>query len=249
MGLAAASLGQYPYGGAPRITQYLAPSICLLTGLGAAVLFDRLSSPVWRRRGLGLTVGLLSTLGFALAGRDLVQPFRVPGDVTSRDFARWLWTESSPDADLLCVKSDLGLSFQPDLWKSGMSAVYLFHQGTSAHKDRIERRAERLSTLSPVRPLRLVFFDEVPRDNPNFQRWLSQIRSSYRIGETREFVVSAGKPDEGWLRERYVILELEPRQNPSERDRGADMVANPIETLRKHRFGGNPERALDGIRE
>ena len=34
MGLAAACVGQYPYGGAPRITQYLAPSICLFSGLG-----------------------------------------------------------------------------------------------------------------------------------------------------------------------------------------------------------------------
>jgi hypothetical protein len=249
MGLAAASLGQYPYGGAPRITQYLAPSICLLTGLGAAVLFDRLSSPAWRSRGLGLTVGLLAILGFSLAGRDLVQPYRVPADATSRAFARWLWTESSPDAELLCVKSDLGLSFQPELWKRGMSAVYLFHQGTSAHKNRIERPAERLSTLSRVRPLRLVFFDEVPRDNSKFQRWLGKILSSYRIGETREFVVSAGKPDERWLRERYVVLELEPRLNPSERDRGTDLVANPVEAPGKYRFGGNPERSSDGVRE
>jgi hypothetical protein len=249
VGLAAASLGQYPYGGAARITQYLAPSICLLTGLGGAVLLDRLSSPAWRRRGLGLTVGLLVTLGFSLAGRDLVQPFRVPGDATSRAFARWFWAGSSPDAELLCVKSDLGFSFQPELWKSGMSAVYLFHHGTSARKDRIAKRAQRLSTLSPVRPLRLVFFDEVPLGNPNFQCWLSKIRSSYRIGETREFVVSAGKPDERWLRERYVVLELEPRLNPIELDREADIVANPVETSRKYGFGGHSERVSGGIRE
>jgi hypothetical protein len=249
MGLAAAGLGQYPYGGAPRITQYLAPSICLLTGLGAAVLFNRLSSPAWRRRGLGLTIGLLATLGFYLAGRDLVQPYRVPGDVTSRSFARWLWTEYSPDAELLCVKSDLGFSFQPELWKTGMSAVYLFHQGTSVHKDMIQRRAERLLTRSPVRPLRLVFFDGLPWGNPDFEHWFSKIRSSYRIGETREFVVSAGKPDERWLRERYVVLELEPGLNPSERDRGADMVAHPVETSEEDRLGGNSRRSWGGIRE
>ena len=38
MGLVAAGLGQYPYGGAPRLTQYLAPSICVLAGVGASVV-------------------------------------------------------------------------------------------------------------------------------------------------------------------------------------------------------------------
>jgi len=100
-----------------------------------------------------------------------------------------------------------------------------------------------------VRPFRLVFFDELPQGNSNFEHWLSKIRSSYRIGEIREFVVSAGKPDERWLRERYVILELEPRLNPSERDRGTDMVAHPVETPEEDRFGGNSGRSSGGIRE
>ncbi len=99
---------------------------------------------------LGWAVGLLATLGFCLIGRDLVQPYRVPADVTSRSFAHWLWNESSPDAELLCVKSDLGFAFQPELWKRGMSAVYLFHQGTSTHRDRIESRIER--SEGPIEP-------------------------------------------------------------------------------------------------
>ena len=36
LGLVAAFLGRYPYGGAPRIMLYAAPSICLLMGLGLA---------------------------------------------------------------------------------------------------------------------------------------------------------------------------------------------------------------------
>jgi Dolichyl-phosphate-mannose-protein mannosyltransferase len=51
VGLATALLGRYPYGGAPRITQYLVPSICLLAGLGGAFLVARLPSPWLRRSG------------------------------------------------------------------------------------------------------------------------------------------------------------------------------------------------------
>ena len=42
LGLLAAFLGRYPYGGAPRITLYLAPSICMLAGLGLARLIVRI---------------------------------------------------------------------------------------------------------------------------------------------------------------------------------------------------------------
>jgi 4-amino-4-deoxy-L-arabinose transferase-like glycosyltransferase len=248
-GLAAAGLGQYPYGGAPRITQYLAPSICLLVGLGAAILLGRLPSRALQRRGLGWAVGLLATLGFFLIGRDLVQPYRVPADVTSRSFAHWLWNESSPDAELLCVKSDLGFAFQPELWKRGMSAVYLFHQGTSTHRDRFKSQIEPRKVLSSGRPVRLVFFDEPPRGNPLFESWLSKICWSYRIGEIREFVVSQGKPYERWLRERYVIWELEPKVSPAEPAAGTALVARPNDTPAAYRSGDNPRNSSGTITE
>ena len=55
LGLIAAFLGRYPYGGAPRIMQYAAPSICLLAGLGLAVLLARIRADTrpeaWRCSG------------------------------------------------------------------------------------------------------------------------------------------------------------------------------------------------------
>ncbi len=156
-GLAAAGLGQYPYGGASRITQYLAPSICLLVGLGIATLLARLPSRALQRRGLVWAVGLLATLGFCLIGRDLVQPYRVPADMTSRSFARWLWNESSPDAELLCVKSDLGFAFQPDLWKRGMTRRLLVPSGhvDAPEPDRIPNRTAESPIERKVCPPRL----------------------------------------------------------------------------------------------
>jgi hypothetical protein len=250
MGLAAAGLGQYPYGGASRITQYLAPSICLLTGLGVAVLLERTLSPASRRRGTGLAVGLLAALGVCLIARDLVLPYRVPADATSRSFAHWLWNESSPDAELVCAKSDLGFAFQPELWKRGMSAVYLFHQGRSKHRDRIGSRIKPLSLQSMSQPIRIVFFDMLPWGNPEFERWYSRIRSCYRIGETREFVVSAGKPDELWLRERYVLLQLEPIPTPIERRSSeANLTADSANAMAESGFGKVAGPSFGSIRE
>ena len=41
--------------------------------------------------------------------------------------------------ELVCLKSDMHLSFRPKLWRVGMSAVYLFHQrmySNRVHTDR-----------------------------------------------------------------------------------------------------------------
>jgi hypothetical protein len=211
MGLAAAFLGRYPYGGAPRITQYLAPSICLFAGLGAAVVLSRLPWS-FRRWAFRSTVGLLAGLGLFLIGRDLVQPYRVWEDEQSRRFARHFWRDDARDAKLVCVKSDLGLAFQPKLWTSGMSAVYLFHRGMYAHPS--GRGAVPISALRQADecPSRLVFFDELPRENVLFDEWVTRLALAYRIGPPRVFTVNPGKPGELWLREQYVVLDLVPEQ-------------------------------------
>ena len=216
MGLAAAFLGQYPYGGAPRITQYLAPSICLFCGLGFAVVLGRLPWPL-RRRAFRSTVGLLAGLGLFLIGRDLVQPYRVQEDEQSRRFARQFWRDDGRDAKLVCVKSDLGLAFQPKLWTSGMSAVYLFHR--AIYSDSRGRSAVTISTLrqNSDRPSRLVFFDELPHEDVLFDDWVARLASAYRIGPPRVFTVNPGKPGELWLREQYVVLDVVPDRDSKER--------------------------------
>jgi hypothetical protein len=209
MGLAAASLGQYPYGGSARIMQYLVPSICLLAGLGGALWLVRLQSPAWGRRSVYGCVALLALLGIYYIGSDLVRPYRVYEDYKSRQFARWFWSESNRGADLLCVKKDLGLVFQPILWKTGMSAVYLYHQ--KLYKRRAEMElADRSSVKLPTRALRLVFFDNVPEGKPLYDKWLTRVSNSHRIGRRWEFVVNPSRPDDLGERDRYAVLELIP---------------------------------------
>jgi hypothetical protein len=221
MGLAAAGLGQYPYGGAPRLTQYLAPSICLLAGLGASVVVARLSPGARRRRrALALSLALLSAIGVFLVVRDLFEPFRVRGDLETRQFAQWFWQQDGRDADVVCVKSDLGLNFQPHLWNRGMSAVYLFHRAMFARPRMHHDQTQPGITGGFGRPARLVFFDDLPDDNPSFNQWLARIRGSYDVKPPREYTVNPGKPGELWLRDRYVVLDLVPRGMDEQRVTG-----------------------------
>jgi hypothetical protein len=212
LGLIAAGLGRYPYGGASRIMQYVAPSICLLLGIGLATLIARFC-PLPRRRG-ALVVGLLClfSLGVWMAARDLAKPYRVAEDLKTREFARWFWTEKAADAGVVCLKSDLGLPFRPALWKVGMSAVYLFHQRLFSDQN-ARRQASRLdpADFSTHRPLRLVAFDALPRDMPGFEAWISGLGRSFEIRRTDSYLIQPGKPGEDWLRDAYDVLELVPR--------------------------------------
>jgi hypothetical protein len=228
MGLAAAALGQYPYGGSARIMQYTVPSICMLAGLGASLLLVRLQAPPWGRRSAYGCAALLAMLGSYFLGNDLVRPYRVYEDFASRRFARWFWSDSNWGADLLCVKKDLGLVFQPTLWRTGMSAVYLYHERLYRHHR--EPAIRDLSTFEPSTPtLRLVFFDRVPEDKPIYKEWLARIRTSYQIGRRWEYVVNPSMPDDPGERDRYIVLELISRKP----DRRLSVGADPHTRIRK----------------
>ncbi len=217
MGLVAAGLGQYPYGGAPRLTQYLAPSICLLAGVGASVVVARLSPGIRRRQALALSIALLVAIGVFLVVRDLCEPYRVRGDLETRQFARAFWQQNTREVDLVCVKSDLGLNFQPHLWSRGMSAVYLFYRGMFAQPRMRNYRVETWIGGMVARPARLVFYDDLPEDEPAFKHWLAWLGRSYSIAPRRDYTVNPGKPGELWLRDRYVVLDLVPRELDGDR--------------------------------
>jgi hypothetical protein len=211
MGLAASSLGQYPYGGSARIMQYLVPSICLLAGLGSALLLVLLQSAPRGRRSVCGFAALLALLGIYFIGSDLVRPYRVYEDLASRRFARWFWSESNAGSALHCVKKDLGLVLQPTLWKTGMSAVYLYHQ--NLYRPRPGADLRDLASHKP-RPsaVRLVFFDRIPEHNARYQQWLARISTFYRLGRRWEYVVNPSKPDDPGERDTYVVLELISRE-------------------------------------
>jgi hypothetical protein len=212
LGLLAAFLGRYPYGGAPRIMQYVAPSTCMLAGLGFVCLLERLSGArlrtcVW----LGAVVAF-GLLGTGLIVRDVAWPYRVMEDVRTRDFAMRFWSGGSSQGVLACLKSDFGLSFSRRQWSVGMSAVYLHHQRMYSAR----HRARQGVALDPAdyaedRPLRLVAFDHLPSEVAAFNLWLKALERDYTLKRTEEFVIQPGKPREDWLRDAYVVLELVPK--------------------------------------
>jgi hypothetical protein len=88
LNLIAAALHRYPYGGCCRLSQHLAPAICLLTGTGAAALIERLAAPAAQRRWTGVACLLLALCGAGSIVLDLLRPYHDTDALWMREAAR-----------------------------------------------------------------------------------------------------------------------------------------------------------------
>jgi hypothetical protein len=228
LGLLAASLGKYPYGGTARTMQYVTPSICLLMGLGMADLMALIPRDKTRRAVMASSLVALGLLGCGIVVRDVAEPYRVKQDAATRDFARWFWKEKSRDAGLACAKTDLGISFNERLWRVGMSAVYLFHQRIYSERHR-RREAVELDPrkYGEDRPLRLVVFDYTPLGRENLGMFQEGLSGSFDLRRTEAYVVQTGSAQEDWLGDAYTVLEFVPRRESSATAAGGTHERNP----------------------
>jgi hypothetical protein len=97
LNLVAAALHRYPYGGCCRISQHLAPAICLLAGTGLVWTIDRVAkSTVGRARGLAAVCGLLALFGVGEVVADVARPYRDPEALWSEKLTRLLLDRPTP---------------------------------------------------------------------------------------------------------------------------------------------------------
>jgi hypothetical protein len=212
-GFLASCLQRYPYGGSSRTMQYVAPAVCLMTGLGAAGLIGLMRHDGARRRGLRLGTITLVAIGLVAIGRDIMHPYKMIEDQKARAFARWFWAAKAQDGELACVKRDLGTIFEPRHWELGRSAVYLCNQ--KIYSPRHHRGAPLvLDRVAPNRPLRCVLYNEEPTDHPAFQRWLNSMNDRYDPrGVERLISVPKTQMHDLWFEDRYVIYEFVPKSS------------------------------------
>jgi hypothetical protein len=127
---AAASMGLYPYGGMVRFQLNMAAIFCLLIGFGLSVLLAWFPEKMTIRR-LPPSVSavvLLMCVAAASIARDAVKPERDSIDVQYRNTIRRLWANPSMSGEVVCLKTDLGLSFSPASFSRRAAAMYLCNQ-------------------------------------------------------------------------------------------------------------------------
>lgn len=196
LGFSAAVFQRYPYGGSGRVSQYLVPAICLLTGLGAARLSAIARRPARRRRVQAGLLGFLTVFGLLLGTAAVLRPYRDRPDLLGRDFARWFWDVQARDAELVDGWEDLHLEFaRPDakIWYPGGAGFRIYRRIYSSRNATGE--PPDLTRVSREHPLRVVFLTSAVRSQPQaLEAWLEEMASSfertahehYRPGPFRE---------------------------------------------------------------
>ncbi len=207
----AAALEKYPYGGSQRTMQFVAPMACLLGAIGMTMALSTLGHIHWRHRAIATLCVLLGVMGISSMGRDLVQPYKTIYDLQAREFARWFWKENAQNAELVCVKRDLGETFTPLLWRYDRSAIYQCNQAIYSRRYQEGRLAE-LESVSLQHPLRCVLYNENPVTNPKFATWLQEMNSRYELREIRLFEVNT-QADRPGYEDNYVVYEFVPKVN------------------------------------
>ncbi len=217
LGMTAAILQRYPYGGSGRVTQYLVPAICLLAGLGAARLTTLARRPATRRRAQRVVLAVLLVFGVLLGVSTVLRPYRDRPDMAGRDFARWFWDVKSRDAELVSAWEDLGLEVArpPDQWAPG-GAAYRINQRIYSPRHRRGDGPD-LASVSHRRPLRVVFLGSaLSKRRDALQEWSREMQTRYelagrewhRLGGYRE---QHGRED--WL-ELYTFVPLQGMGSP-----------------------------------
>ncbi|MFO0949749.1 MAG: hypothetical protein U0835_01075 [Isosphaeraceae bacterium] len=223
LAMLAAALHRYPYGVSARTSQYAAPMICLLTGLGLAKGLSWLPQGLLRGRGVHALAAGLAVVGLLRLGLDLSRPYKTPTDQRVRAFAQWFWTELSRDGELACAHRDLGLTFDPRHWANDATDTYLTYQNIYSQRHRA-RRPPDLSRVTDRRPLRVVFFNEMPGSThpQEFSKWLDAMSRDYRLRELKTYPVSSLEKKRGATWDQiYLVYEFVPQPPPVAAQPGA----------------------------
>ena len=164
---------------------------------------------------------MLLVLGVSSVVRDLVQPYKTAYDQNDRWFAHWLWNDKGHNAQLVCVKNDLGKDFFPLNFEMGHSAQYLCNQRIYSPRHGAGSAPPDWDGISAQRPLRCVIYS-VPgleRNETEYEAWLKSMRERFELRDHERHVVNARTMYE----ELFEIMEFVPRRGEA----SAEMARQP----------------------
>ena len=131
-------------------------------------------------------------LGVWRVAIDLGRPYRTPWDRTAREFARWFWEEQGADAELVCVRTDLGIPFRPERWSYDATDQYLCYQRIYSPRHRLGQ-PPRWDAVSRGHPLRCVLLNQSPQDVPAFCAWLEARKHRYVLVNVRSYLATRAR--------------------------------------------------------
>jgi len=190
LNLLAAALHRYPYGGHVRLAMHLAPSVCLLAGVGLGAVLARLGGASRANRTAVAALVVLAGIGAATMVRDVARPARSENDLRARAFAQWFWVAKAFDGELVCARTDLHLPFTHTLLLEGDEAIYYCNQRIYSPRH-ARGQAPQWERISARWPLRCAWFRVpwLPCDETELERWLGQMQKRFRLASRQSYPV------------------------------------------------------------
>jgi hypothetical protein len=208
LAMIAAGLKRYPYGGAARFMQYLAPSACLLAGLGAAAVFSKIQRTRLQHRLLPLALTGLALVGIAPTLAELAHPYRSVHSLMSRQFARRFWPALGRGAEVACLRWD----FRVGQWNSTRLGIPVALCNQAIYSPQRRRgRGPHWDEISATRPLRCVLCDAAESDEACVAVWLQSMNSRYQLKRRETVVANMAEAGARPRTERYLVFEFVPR--------------------------------------
>lgn len=188
------------------VMQYLAPSICLLAGIGAALILALCQNQGRRLRGVLPILVFLALVGIIPLAVDAVHPYRAIHAHRAREFARRFWPEFVHNATPVCLRWDLGIG----KWDSTNLnvAVYLCNQMIYAPHRR-HSQEQGLQLISRRRPLRCVSSLADSTDSQG-TTWLETMKKRYQLRDSRRITINMAEPGAKPRSEHYNLYEFVP---------------------------------------
>ncbi len=212
----AAAMEQYPYGGSQRTMQFVAPMACLLSIIGTVQGIAWMRGKRWRHGVVYALGAYYVLLALATLGDDLAHPYKTIYDQRSDQFAHWFWEEFGREGQLACIHDDLGLEFDPQHWTFDRTAVYRCQREMYSSRHRAKEPAD-LSAVTRDYPLRCVFYNELPLDDPRFRDWLDDMQDRFLLSDRQTYRVNFDPDQEGY-EDEYVVYEFVPQDSSGQRD-------------------------------
>lgn len=229
LNLAAAVIHRYPYGDQVRTMQYYVPTICLLAGLGLSNLVDSISASAARRWvSKGLVYGSLA-VGVVHLGFAWLHPFELRRDLRLREFAQRFWGEVSRDARVVCAECHLGLAVWPRQWEVGNWTNYFECYERIYSPCCRTPKADRIEPPIGSIPLRVVFFNERPEEDPISRDWIESMGKSSFVRVVRTFTLRLPERRAPDMVCRYLVYEFRARATDVTVISSTAMSAQPAE--------------------
>jgi hypothetical protein len=195
LGFAAGALHLYPFGDNERLVQYLAPAICLTSGLGLAAIVARCPHSVRRPLFASLVI-YFAALPCGGIIRDVTHPYKHRQDRDYQSFARWFWNENRGAVERRAIPV-LQNSAIYRRTKYSAYACYQSIYGRDADPGDCEA-GDGNGMPSAPREYVLYHTGDDTLDPQAFDAWLRQMESRYRLmGCTRYRIHSEVGPLHG----------------------------------------------------